>query len=199
MHYPAIILKNDFLDHYQHNMVPMLELDDGTQIGEALGIWTYLETLNPEPPLMGRTALDKATISAWERRAYDEGLIGHAEIFRNSHPNFVDRGLPGHRQPVPQIPALIERGKLRVERFHQKFNKQLVNNEFVAGDKFSVADITTITVVDFGHALEMPIPASAPHVKRWYDQMQERESVVKEQARRTCRMGVRFRSLAQRK
>jgi hypothetical protein len=49
----------------------------------------------------------------------------------------------------------------------------------VAGDKFSVADITTISVVDFGHALEMPIPTSAPHVKRWYDQMQERESVVK--------------------
>jgi len=176
---PAIVLKNDFLDHYQHNMVPMLELDDGTQIGEALSIWTYLETINPEPPLMGRTALEKATISAWERRAYDEGMIGHAEIFRNSHPNFVDRGLPGHRQSVPQIPALIERGKLRVERFHQKFNQQLANNEFVAGDRFSVADITVVTVVDFGHALEMPIPADAPHIKRWYEQMQRRESVVK--------------------
>jgi glutathione S-transferase len=76
---PAIALKDDFLDRYQHNMVPMLELDDGTQIGEALGIWTYLETMNPEPPLMGRTALEKATISAWERRAYSEHKYIHIQ------------------------------------------------------------------------------------------------------------------------
>lgn len=175
----GIVLKGEFLEQYQHVMVPMLELDDGTQIGEGLSIWTYLETLHPQVPLMGRTALEKATILAWERRAYDEGMIGHAEIFRNSHPDFVDRGLPGHVGPIPQIPQLVERGKLRVERFHNKFNKRLANNEFVAGDSFSVADITTICVVDFGFALEMPIPDSAPHVKRWYDQMQQRESVVK--------------------
>jgi glutathione S-transferase len=127
--------------------------------------------------LMGGTALERAVISAWERRAYDEGMVGHAEIFRNSHPNFVDRGLPGHGEPVPQIPALIDRGKLRVARFHKKFNEQLAQNKFVAGDKFSVADITTITVVDFGHALEMQIPDDCPHVKRWYEEMQQRDSV----------------------
>jgi len=175
----GIVLKDPFLSKYEHAMVPMLELDDGVQIGEALSIWTYLETLHPNPPLMGTTALEKATISAWERRAYDEGMVGHAEIFRNSHPNFVDRGLPGHRGPVPQIPALIERGKLRVARFYKKFNEQLANNKFVAGDKFSVADITTVTVVDFGHALEMQIPDDCPHVKRWYNEMQQRESVRK--------------------
>ncbi|MCB1810029.1 MAG: glutathione S-transferase N-terminal domain-containing protein [Candidatus Competibacteraceae bacterium] len=174
-----IKLKNSFEEYYPHYMVPMLELEDGTQIGEGLAIWVYLETLHPEPSLLGTTALEKAMIIGWERRAYDEGLIGHAEIFRNSHPNFVNRGLPGHREPVPQIPGLIERGKLRVERFHKKFNEQLANNKFIAGDKFSVADITTITVVDFGHALEMPIPDSAPHVQRWYDEMQLRDSVQK--------------------
>jgi len=174
---PKIALNDSYQVRYQHYMVPMLELEDGTQIGEALAIWTYLETLYPQPPLMGVTALEKAAISAWERRAYDEGMIGHAEIFRNSHPNFVDRGLPGHREPVPQIPALIDRGKLRVARFHKKFNEQLAHNRFVAGDKFSVADITTIAVVDFGHALEMQIPDDCPHVKRWYEEMQQRDSV----------------------
>jgi glutathione S-transferase len=174
---PEIILKKPFLSMYKHAMVPMLELDDGTQLGEALAIWTYLETLYPEPPLMGTTALEKAQISAWERRAYDEGMIGHAEIFRNSHPNFVDRGLPGHTEPVPQIPELVERGKMRVARFHRKFNEQLSKNKFVAGDRFTVADITTITVVDFGHALEMEIPKNCPNVRRWYDEMQLRDSV----------------------
>ena len=129
---PSIALKNTYIRQYRHAMVPMLELDDGTQIGEGLSIWIYLEAMHPNPPLMGATALEKAQIAAWERRAYDEGMLGHAEIFRNSHPQFVDRGLPGHTEPVPQIPALIERGKLRVARFHGKFNEQLARNEFVA-------------------------------------------------------------------
>lgn len=174
-----IQLKDPYIRSYKHAMVPMLELDDGTQLGEALSIWLYFETQQPNPPLMGTTAVEKAVISAWERRAYDEGMVGHAEIFRNSHPRFVDRGLPGHVDPVPQIPALIERGKLRVERFHRKFNEQLSKNKFVAGDKFTVADITTITVCDFGHALEMKIPKDCPQVQRWYDMAQERKSVQK--------------------
>lgn len=176
---PAIVLKDEYAQKYAHYMVPMLELDDGTQLGEALGIWHYFEALHPEPPLMGTTPVEKALVSAWERRAYDEGMVGHAEIFRNSHPNFVDRGLPGHRDPVPQIPALIERGKQRVAAFYRKFDEQLASNAFVAGPRFSIADITMVTVCDFGLALEMPIPASAPHVQRWYDAMQQRPSVIK--------------------
>lgn len=174
-----IVLNNDFREKYPHYMVPMLELDDGTQLGEALAIMHYFECQHPEPPMMGTTPTERALVSAWERRAYDEGMTGHAEIFRNMHPNFVDRGLPGHTEPVPQIPALIERGKMRVERFHRKFNEQLANNKFIVGDRFTIADITTITVIDFGHALEMAIPDSAPHVKRWYDMVQERDSVQK--------------------
>lgn len=179
---PDIILKDDFRDQYVHEMVPMLELDDGTQLGEGLAIWHYFETLHPEPPLMGSTALEKAMISAWERRAYDGGMVAHAEILRNSHPALVDRGLPGYSKPIPQIPDLIDRGKIRVASFYKKFNDQLADNKFVAGDQFSVADITTICVVDMGHAMEMQIPESAPHVKRWYDELQERKSVQKSKA-----------------
>ncbi len=179
---PEIILKDDFRDQYAHQMVPMLELDDGTQLGEGLAIWHYFETLHPEPPLMGTTALEKAVISAWERRAYDGGMVAHAEILRNSHPALVDRGLPGYREPIPQIPALIDRGKIRVTSFYKKFNDQLAENKYVAGENFSVADITTICVVDMGHAMELQIPESALHVKRWYDELQERESVQKSKA-----------------
>ena len=157
-----IILNNDYRDRYAHYMVPMLELDDGTQLGEALAIWHFFETLHPDPPLMGTTPVEKATITAWERRAYDEGMVGHAEIFRNSHPGFVHRGLPGHTEPVPQIPDLVRRGAMRVERFHRKFNDQLADNTYIAGETFSAADITTITVVDFGHAMEMQIPEAGP-------------------------------------
>ena len=165
-----IILSNGYRDRYAHYMVPMLELDDGTQLGEALSIWHFFDTLHPDPPLMGSTAVEKATISAWERRAYDEGMVGHAEIFRNSHPNFVDRGLPGHTESVPQIPDLVERGKLCGSNGSTgSSTTQLADNTYIAGETFSTADITTITVVDFGHAMEMQIPESTPHVRRWYE------------------------------
>ncbi len=184
----SITLRNDYRDSYVHDMVPMLELDDSTQLGEGLSIWLYLEALHPEPLLMGETALKKATISAWERRAYDEGMVGHAEILCNSHPDFIDRGLPGYRDPIPQVPALVDRGKRCGARFHKRFNDQLANNRFVAGNKFTVADITTICVVDMGHAIEMQIPDSDPHVKRWYDEVKDRHGVYRRACRHICQM-----------
>jgi glutathione S-transferase len=170
-------LNQSYCLQYQHRMVPMLELEDGTQIGEVQSIWSYLESLYPDPPLMGRTALEKAVIAGWERRAYDEGMTGYAEIFRNSHPNFVNRGLAGYSEPVPQVPALIERGKLRIARFQQMFDRQLSDRKFVVGDHLTIADITAISSIDFGHLLGIQIPEECRHLKRWYDDMQEIESV----------------------
>jgi glutathione S-transferase len=167
-------LKPNYINKWPHAMVPMLELDDGTQIGEAMAICRYLEDEHPNPPLMGRNGREKGTIEMWERRAYDDGMIGCAEIFRNSHPEFVDRGLPGALDPVPQIPALIERGKGRVKRFYDKFNARLQDSRFLAGDQFSVADITTLCVVDFAKAVDYDIPESCPGVARWYAEVSAR-------------------------
>jgi glutathione S-transferase len=176
---PGLSLSASYCARYQHRLVPMLELDDGTQIGEVQAIWTYLESLYPDPALMGRTPLEKAIIGGWERRALDEGMTGYAEIFRNSHPSLVDRGLAGYGQPVPQIPALVERGRLRASRFQQMFDGQLSDRKFVAGDSFTVADITAISSVGFGHLLGIQIPENCRHLRRWYDDMQEIESVRK--------------------
>jgi glutathione S-transferase len=110
----------------------------------------------------------------WERRAYDECLIGTAEVFRNSHPEFVDRGIPGTTAKVPQIPGLIERGKGRVARYYQKMQEQLQDHRFVAGPRFTVADITTLCAMDFARACEMPIPADCPDVARWHEEVSAR-------------------------
>lgn len=169
-------LRPEYVDKWPHAMVPMLETDDGAQIGEAMAICRYLEDKFPAPPLMGSTPLEKGLVEMWERRAYDDGLIGCAEVFRNSHPQFVDRGLPGTLEPVPQIPALIERGKGRVRRFYQKFNTQLATSRYVAGDRFSVADITTLCVTDFAKFNGLDIPAECPDFARWYAEVAARPS-----------------------
>lgn len=171
-------LRPEYIEAWPHAMVPTLETDEGTQIGEAMAICRYLEAVYPEPPLMGSTALEKGVVEMWERRAYDEGLIGCAEIFRNSHPEFVDRGLPGSLEPVPQIAQLVDRGKGRVRRFYRKFNEQLRAQRFVAGDKFSVADITTLCVVDFAKFNQQDIPAECAGVARWYAEVSARPSAL---------------------
>jgi glutathione S-transferase len=167
-----------FRAHYPHLLVPMLELDDGTQIGEAMAICRYFEILHPEPNLMGRGAKESAVIEMWERRAHWEGGGAVEEIFRNSHPLMVDRGLPGTFDPVPQIPALVDRGMGRLRRFFEKFDAQLAGNPFVAGERFSVADISTLCAVDYARWCQLDIPAHCRNILRWYAQVSARASAT---------------------
>ncbi len=169
-------LKPEYVARYPQATVPMLELDDGTQIGEAMAICRYFEEIHPEPALMGVDARDKAIVEMWERRAYEEGLLAVAEVLRNRHPLFADRGLPGAVGPIPQIPALVERGKQRAELFFRKFDAQLRDKPFVAGERFTVADATTLAVVDFAASCELKMSADCTSLRRWYESVSQRPS-----------------------
>jgi glutathione S-transferase len=167
-----------YVEKYPHALTPMLELDDGTQIGETMAICRYLEMLHPDPPLMGRSPLECAIIEMWERRAYNEGLGAVEEIFRNSHPIMSERGYGGTTEAVPQIPALVERGQGRLRRFFDKFEQQLTANRYVAGERFSVADITTLCTIDFAKWCQLEIPQRCRSIKRWYGEVSARPSVL---------------------
>ena len=171
-------LSDWFKAHYPHAMVPMLELDDGTQIGETMAICRYFETLHPDPCLMGAGAKERAIIEMWQRRAELEGGAAVEDIFRNSHPLMVDRGLQGTSEPVPQIPALVDRGMGRLRRFFEKFDGQLSENRFLTGDSFSVADITMLCAIDFARWCQVDIPAGCPHIHRWYAEVSSRSSAA---------------------
>lgn len=174
---PKGTLSEDYKARYPNALVPMLELDDGTQIGEAMAICRYFETLHPEPPLMGTDARDRALVEMWERRAYDEGMLGAAEVFRNSHPLFAGRSVPGHARPMPQSQDLVARGRLRLERFFEMFDRHLAGSEFVAGNRITVADITALCAVDFSRKLaKIPIPPECDHLQRWHAMMSGRPS-----------------------
>jgi glutathione S-transferase len=98
-------------------------------------------------------------------------MVGAAEAFRNAYPAFIDRGLPGSLEAVPQIPALVERGRGRVSRFYRKFDEQLKENRFVAGDQFTVADITALCSVDFAKFVGIPVPQDCPSLARWHEEV----------------------------
>ncbi len=173
---PDLTLAPWYREKYPHAMVPMLELDDGTCIGEAMAICRYFEELHPEPPLMGTDARDKAIVEMWEKRANEEGMLAASELFRNTHDAFAARGLPGSAAPVPRIPELRDRARARLDRFFRKFDAQLADNEFVAGSRFTVADATTLCGVDFAKWSDVTIPADCPHLQRWYEAVSARPS-----------------------
>ncbi len=169
-------LKDDYAARYPQATVPMLELDDGTRIGEAMAICRYLEELHPAPPLFGRDARERALADMWERRACEEGLLALSEIFRNSHPLFAGRGVSGVAGPVPQVPALVDRGKRRIALFWEKIDARLAGRRFVVGDLYTVADATLLATVDFSAVCGQKPPAGCPNLHRWHAEVSARPS-----------------------
>jgi glutathione S-transferase len=155
--------------------VPVLELDNGTIIPDAIAICRYFEELYPYPPLMGRIPAEKAVIESWERRIERDGLHAVMEAFRNSTPGLKGRALPGPEN-YEQIVALGERGRTRIQYFFTCLDAQLANNEFVCGQKFSIADITAIIAVDFSGWVKVKPTEVMAHLRRWHTAMSARPS-----------------------
>jgi glutathione S-transferase len=155
--------------------VPALELDDGTRINDAIGICVYFEATHPQPPLMGESAEEKALIAAWQREVERNGFYGVMEAFRNSVPGLKGRALPGPHN-YEQIPALAERGRLRVAHFFAQMDARLAQSEFVAGPRYSVADIAALVTVDFAARARLPLPEEYRHLRRWHAQVSDRPS-----------------------
>ena len=171
------ILDPDFLARAPHRRVPLLELDDGTQISEAMAICRYFEALNPDPPLMGADALEMARVEMWERMSEFEGLLAVAESFRNAKRSFAGRALPGIPGELAQIPELIERGRRRAEVYFDKLDARLGEARFLAGDRFTVADITAFCTVDFARFIEMGVSDDRPRLARWHGDVAARDSI----------------------
>jgi glutathione S-transferase len=155
--------------------VPSLELDDGTRINDAIGICVYFEAEQPQPALMGESAKERALVTAWNREVERNGFTSVMEAFRNATPGLKGRALPGPHD-YDQIPALAERGRLRISHFFASMDARLGQSEFVAGPRYSVADITTQVAVDFARWIKMSVPEECQHLRRWHAQVSARPS-----------------------
>jgi glutathione S-transferase len=157
--------------------VPALRTDEGVMLTDNAAIAAWLEAHCPQPPLLGRTALEKADIASWQWRIEFEGLLAIAECLRNSSPGMANRALPG---PVdyPQIPELAQRGLARVQQFFSVLDEQLRGRDFVAADQFSIADITAVVVVDFARIVKVKPGEQHPDLTRWRTAMAQRPSMA---------------------
>jgi glutathione S-transferase len=156
--------------------VPALRTDEGTILTDNAAITAYLEARYPQPPLLGVSPLEKAEIASWNWRVEFDGLMAIAEALRNSAPAMAHRALPG---PVDyaQIPELAQRGLARLQQFFVSLEARLAGRDFVATDRFSVADITAVVAVDFARIVKVKPGEQHPNLLRWRAAMAERPSM----------------------
>lgn len=157
--------------------VPALRTEDGIVLADNAAITAYLEARYPEPPLLGSTPDEKAQIASWNWRAEFEGLLAVAEALRNSAPAMANRALPGQAN-YPQIPELAQRGLVRLQHFFAMLDERLAERDFIATDRFSVADITAVVAVDFARVVKVKPAEQHPHLQRWRAAMALRPSMT---------------------
>jgi glutathione S-transferase len=148
--------------------VPVLELDDGTHIAESVAICRYFEELHPDPPLFGVGPVERATVDMWNRRMEFHVLMLVAQVFRNSSDFFKGR--------IPQVPEYGEVCRGAAEKSYAWLDEELANRRFIAGDRFTVADITALCGVDFGRVSKIRIKPEQKNLARWREEVSARPS-----------------------
>ncbi len=142
--------------------VPALELDDGTTISESVAIGRYLESLYPEPNLFGIDAREQAIIEMWTRRC--EFYLANPIMLsvRHSHPALA-------ALEAVQMPQLAELNRAAAEKFMKTLDRRLAEHEFLAEDRFTIADIVAVVGLDFARLIKYRPPEELTHLARWLD------------------------------
>jgi glutathione S-transferase len=159
---PAYLEKNPL------GLVPVLELDDGRLLRESIAICRYLDELHPEPALFGSDAWSRAQVEQWNRHAELELLFAVAQVFRNSHPFWQGR--------IKQAPEFAEIMREHLARRFAWLDGELATRPWLAGDDFSIADITAVCALDFGKVSGIRIGEGTPHLARWHADVKARPS-----------------------
>ncbi len=160
--------KPEFLKINPMGGIPVLELDDGTHIAESVAICRYFENIKPEPPLMGVDAKDKAVVEMWNRRMEFEILSMTAASFRNTSDFFKGR--------IPQVKEYGEIAKSAALKRLEWLDTVLADREFIAGPRYTIADITALIGIDFGRTTAIKIQESQKNLARWHQAVSSRPS-----------------------
>ena len=149
--------------------LPTLELDDGTMISETVAICRYLDSLYPEPPMFGRTAIEQAMVDMWVRRIEFSVMTPVGMFWRHAHP-FTAAVV------VPQYKEFGESNRAHYERALGWLDGELVGKSFVAGESYTVADICLLSTVDFAAWIGLGIPDGLGNVRGWHERVSARPS-----------------------
>lgn len=160
----------DFVAKNSRAQIPVLELDDGTTISESISICRYLDELYPDPPLFGTHALERATIDMWVRRIEFNVMAPVGLFWAHAHPYTA--------RVVTQFKDFGQSNRARWEAAARWLDKELASQEFVAGNWFTIADIATLTTIDFAIWIGLAIPDECTALINWHEKVSQRQSVT---------------------
>ena len=146
--------------------LPVLELDDGSAIAESLAICRYLEAMNPDPPLMGRTPREVAAVEMWTLRMDHQLSQMIALAFVHSSDFYRGR--------VEQIPEVATWSRGRALETMRWLDQELAGRRHIAGDDYTMADIVAQCAFVLGKAVGLRIPAEMSHLSRWFAEVTAR-------------------------
>ena len=165
-------LKPKFIKLNPYGTVPFI-LVKNQIITETIAICRYIDCLEPSPKLFGNSSLEQAKVEMYRRKVEFEGMQSVGEAFRNSSKAFKGRAIAGPSK-IAQIPELIERGKVRAEAFFDFLNKTLKKTKYVAGNKFSIADIDAYVTLNFAKWIKVDGMAKRKYIKLWKNNLDNR-------------------------
>lgn len=143
--------------------LPVLALDDGTIVTESMAICRYFEEQQPEPPLFGRTALERAQVEMWNRRMELEIAIPITQVFQHTHEFWKDR--------LDQVPAWGEQCRTKVADRMVWLDGELAGRNFIATDNYTVADITAQCGILLGKAVGIRVPDTLANLAQWWERV----------------------------
>jgi len=149
-------------------LLPVLELDDGTYISESVAICRYFEEIHPDPPLFGVGAKERAIVEMWNRRMEFDLFLPIADSFRQRHDFFKGR--------IRQAPEYAEIQRLNAIDNMAWLDRELADRRYMAGDRFTIADITAMIAVDFARVPKITITPEQVNLARWHAEVAARPS-----------------------
>ena len=148
--------------------LPALELDDGTCISETVAICRYFEETHPEPPMFGRTAVEKALVDQWIRRVEFAVMMPVGNFWRHAHPFTAAL--------LTQFKDFGESNKETYRGAQKYIDRELAGREFLVGDSYTMADICLLSTVDFADWIGLPVENEFANLKAWRERVKARPS-----------------------
>lgn len=159
----------DLLKLNPFGRLPILVLDDGRCISESIAICRYFEAVQPEPPLFGADAVDQGMVEMWQRRIEQNLFMPVSFAFRHTHPRMA------HLE-VPQVKEWGEANVPKIREVLGYLDGELENRPFMAGERFTVADITALCAIDFMKIVRLTLDDGQAHLRRWHAEVTARPS-----------------------
>jgi glutathione S-transferase len=159
-----------YIDRNPAGQLPALELDDGRVLGETVVICEYLEELHPKPALIGTTPEERAETRMWQRRV-ELGITEHLyNAFRYSE------GVELFRPRMRVLPEAADGLKAVVKDKLAWLDGLLAGKQFLAGDRFTLADVILYSALDFGRTVGQPFDTGLANLAAWFDRVAARPS-----------------------